>query len=239
MFNPNYLYLLGVLFAAPCAHSAVVLAGWDFAGMDGAAAAVNATSLAANVNSAAITRGAGAGGEAIWNNNTNGFNHSSFSFATLDAAKSNNVYYQWTVSSSSAVISLETLNYSVYAQGNGANPQLLSGTVEYSLDGFSTAGAAIHSFSGVSVSGWGNIVANQQTADLTAVSSLQNITAGTTVTFRFFGYNGESWTAQGIGGATGNSLEVLGTALVPEPGAYAVLAALCTLALALLRRRKQ
>jgi hypothetical protein len=200
------------------------LLGFDLAGLTGTETTAASTFQATGVNASTLTRGAGVSASIQGQANTDIFNASWFGATSVANAVTNNQYFQWTFSATSTA-SLSSLNYSVYAQNNGNNPQNFSGDVQYSLDGFATTGVDLGGFTGVTPqSGTNNYLGNPESNNLSSVLALQNIAAGQTVTFRFYGYNGAGFTDQGFGRASPNDLNLSGTlSAVPEPSTWAMM----------------
>jgi hypothetical protein len=239
----------GVILTASVARADTLL-GFSFtandqsgggAQTDGSQATAPSDLNAAGISSSTITRGSGATGQMVNTTQPSAFNTGAFGFvSTLAAAESGNDYYQFQLSNTQTA-SLSTVDYSVYSQNNGTNPQNFSGELFYSLDDFATAGVDLGGFTGVISNGGGgssSYTGNPETADLTGQAALQDLAAGSTVTFRFFGYDGAGYTDQGFGDGGAQDLSILGSVeSVPEPSTWAMLFGGLVLAGFGLRRR--
>jgi hypothetical protein len=220
----------GILCCA-AVSKADVISGYNFGTDTGTDTSFAATTIDTGVVAGSITRGSGvtAGGAF----NSDDFNYdggAGFAAASLGAAQSGNDYFQFTVAASAGnALSLNAVTYWVFAQDNGSNPQNLSGSLQYSLDGFATQdGVQVQAFSGVTANDPPNgspVYGNEEQASLSGISALQNLPSSTTVTFRFYGYDAAAYTAQGLGGhkSGNNDVELDGTA-TPEPASLGLLA---------------
>jgi MYXO-CTERM domain-containing protein len=150
--------------------------------------------------------------------------------ASLAAAITANKYYQLIAAPTSGnAMSLSSLSVVLFQQNTHTSA---TADLQYSLDGFATAGVDLGSVSPIH-DGW---TGSAQNWDLSGVSALQN--ASNSVTFRVYCYGFAGYEDQGLGQIPGNNNDVLlsGTVgLVPEPAAMGSLA-LC--GLAVLRRRR-
>jgi hypothetical protein len=186
---------------------------------DGSQATAPSDFNATGIASSTISRGGGASGQTLYTAQPSAFNTGAFSSSSLATAEANDDYYQFSLSNT-ATASLSTVNYSVYSQNNGGNPQDFSGELYYSLNNFSTAGTDLGGFTGVSSIGGGGstYTANPESADLSGQADLQDLAADSTVTFRFYGYDGAGFTDQGFGNGGAADVTILGSVeSVPEP----------------------
>lgn len=144
-----------------------------------------------------------------------------WTLTTLGAAKTANAYFQWTIASAGGYqMSLASLDLVTY-QNNGA-----AGTsrvvVEYSLDGFATAGTSVGTVNPVH-NAW--LGANTNFS-LAGFVNLQNTTS--VVTFRAYGYGFGAYEDGGLGQIVGNNTDVgvNGTVeqVIPEPATLGLLA---------------
>jgi hypothetical protein len=154
---------------------------------------------------------------------------------TLDDAIRENEFYQLSITpKTGASLSLASFDLNYRRSGNGPT----GGQLQYSLDGFSTAGTAISdlAFSGSDTNG-----VKQPTINLSGVSSLQNIN-DSTVTFRLYLFGATTASGTGaIGRLAGDDLALDGTVVssvvdVPEPTSVALVGVAGLLLAA--RRRK-
>lgn len=199
------LYTSLVLFfcALPFAGHSQVLA-WDLTSLTGVTSSVNATTVDPNLGTSILTRGNGLTATSL----SAGFAASGFNVATLAAAETGNLYFQFTLTTATgAQASLSSLDAILRRSASGPNMYQW----EYSTDGFATTRNDIGgnvSFTASDANG-----DPQTTIDLTGISGLQNIPGGATITFRLY-----AWGATGSSGtfafgkpSTGNSLAIGGT----------------------------
>jgi hypothetical protein len=205
-----------------------------------------------------LTRGAGINPVGL----TNGFSADAWNRATpsLETAVTNGDFFQWGLSVAPGyVASLSTLDLSLRRSAVAApmNMQL-----QASLDGFATPGIVISSFnyfgrtSGTApvdpiapyaymttdVPGRPNTTTSPgdpiPTVDLTTFSALQNVPAGTMVTFRMYAWGNASTTATNtlalgrmVGPAVGGEVTA-----VPEPTSLALVLGMAIVGLTIRRR---
>ncbi|MDQ8197142.1 sugar-binding protein [Pelagicoccus enzymogenes] len=189
-----------------------VIAAFDFSGYTGAEATAAATTGIPNVLVGDLTRGPGAAGSATYGGETGGFNTTGTRFddPTVEIAVANGEYYEFTVSPDSGyALKIDQIFYSAFAQNNGTDPENFSIDVQYSLDGFQTAGISLGGNSGVIPQTLGGMLGNPFSISTTTESALQSVEG--TVTFRFFGYDGVAYTSKGIGFNDGDDIAVFGS----------------------------
>lgn len=200
--------ILSTTLLAACSPILAQVAAWETAGSAGNEPSLAATTANANLTIGALTRGAGLNATAL----SNAFSSNNFLNTGLAGAQSANKYLQFTISPNSGwEVSLSTLDVNFRRSGTGPN----AFQWQYSLDGFTTAGVNIgaeFSYTGTASNGEA-----QAQIDLSAVPALQDVPAGTTITFRLFGWGTDnSGGTFAIGRLAGNDLAIGGTV---EPGA--------------------
>jgi hypothetical protein len=245
---------LTALLAATVAQASVYTIEYDFTGYAGSTSTGpipevgTPTAVPGFMIASDLTRGPGInpaylsqGFSADNFNNTN--NHSPLIEPTRANAILSGDYFQvgFTVNSSVPVsfVALDMIG----RRSSATAPA--SSEWQYSLDGFSTDGVAIHQYL---TSDWfvGTTGGHMPTIDLTGVAGLQDLADGTTVTFRLYAWDagasgstfafGRSTQLSGEGGAyQGPALKV---SVVPEPASIAFSLGLLALTLLMLRRRR-
>lgn len=200
----------GTVPQTSCVTGAGPIAAWDFTGLNTVATAT-ATTFNANLVSGSgandITRGAGAAASAGANSfRTTGFQNNGISTANTD-------YFQVTLTAQPGFeLSLSTIDANLNGTGTYAVSPGVSNQFAYSLDGtnFTLIGSPLVTI--------GQPVA-LPTIDLTGISALQNVSAGTTITLRYYA-SGQTTTggwgffssAAGVNGlAIGGTLNVSAT----------------------------
>ncbi len=173
------------------------LAAWNFySQMNGAGSTFDGnitadSSTLSSLTASELTRGSGLPAAALFYDNGYGaVNSHGKSASSLSAAQTSGAYLQFTVTPTGGdVLSLNALDFIAYQQNYSLNPNATI-TVEYSLDGFSTettAGSVTDiSYSTGTQNTWQGTA---YSVDLSGQSSLQNISANTTVTFRLYFWN--------------------------------------------------
>jgi hypothetical protein len=192
---------------------------WDFtaaggnAASDGNAASVVSTTTANGIQAGVITRGAGSPADALQaylgRGAMNMNSSTSWTAATLAAAKTAGSYFQFVAAPVSGdQCSLSSVAYATYQQTPHATATVV---LEYSTNGFATAGIAVATNNPVS-DGWNGAT---QTVSLSGISALQNITNA--VTFRIWGYGFGAYEDKGLGEIAGNNpdVAVVGTVTFP------------------------
>jgi hypothetical protein len=195
--------ILSILLLGAWQPAHAQLAAWETDGLAGNEATFAATTSAANLTIGDLTRGAGLNPTAL----ANAFSSSNFLNTGLAGAQSGNKYLQFSITAVAGwQVSLSTLDANFRRSGTGPD----AFQWQYSFDGFATAGVnagAEISYTTTPTSG-----AAQAQIDLGAIPALQNVPAGTTITFRLFG-----WGASGTGGTfaigrlAGDDLAIGGT----------------------------
>jgi len=194
---------------------------WDFtaaggnAATDGNAASAGSTTTANGIQAATLIRGSGSPAAALQAVQARGAMNmnsgTSWTATTLAAAKTAGNYFQFAVAPVSGdQFSLSSIAFVTYQQ----NPHAAATAVlEYSTNGFATAGVAVATNNPVS-NDWNGTT---NTVSLSGISVLQNIT--NTVTFRIWGYGFGPFEDKGLGQVPGNNpdLDVVGTVKFPSP----------------------
>lgn len=218
--------------------SAAVLAGWDFDPLAGGsnnfgASPLAATTAAANLTVGGLTRGTGIGTTGTGAGNAWGGNDFTITTPSEATAITANEFATLTITANTGF----TVSYSDIAAYNirRSNTGPTTGQWQYQL------GAASFVDIGTDITWGGTTTAagNAQTSiNLSGITALQNVAAGTAVTFRVVTWGatatGGTWYLNDPAGAAGNDFIVNGT-VIPEPSA-ALLGGLGLLAL--LRRRR-
>ncbi|MBD5778497.1 fibronectin type III domain-containing protein [Pelagicoccus sp. NFK12] len=189
-----------------------VIAAFDFVGYSGGEASAAATTENLNVTVSYLTRGPGASGGNTYGGETGGFNTTGTRFddPTLEVAIANGEYYEFSVSPENGyALKIDQVFYSAYAQNNGTDPENFSIEIQYSLDGFETAGISLGGNSGVTPQTLGGMLGNPFSVSTTTEAALQSVEG--TVTFRIFGYDGVAYTSKGIGFNDGDDIAVFGS----------------------------
>ncbi len=209
--------LIGLMIAVVAGTaSAATVASWDFAGAAGTEATSDG-SMAGNMEQSVLSHGAGLG---YATSNPDSFNGTGF-LSTLTAALGADDYFTFSLeASTSYMLSVSSIDFNFDASGSG--PQ--SWALFSSVTGFNE---------GDVLNNWVSVGPSSQTATLSGVSELQDMTS--LVEFRVYGYEASLQSGTGSFEGTGNDLQVNGQ-VIPEP---ATLSLLCLGALTLLRRRKK
>ena len=202
---PCVVAALAAVLSTPAA--ADVLAGWDTSGVTAwGSSPYAATVSGGNITVGGLTRGSGVGTSGTgaargWGGNTW---TSSSEAAAITAGQV--ATFSITANSGYQVsfASISQLNYRRSASGPS------NGTLQYQIGSGAFVDAASLSYSSTSSSG-GSIGA----LDLSAISSLQHVPGGTTVTFRIVNYGGTSasgtWYVFDTANSTADDLEVSGS----------------------------
>ncbi|MDX2109959.1 MAG: PA14 domain-containing protein [Verrucomicrobiota bacterium] len=197
------------------------LAAWDLLAVGsiiGDAVSANASATSSRVSGSAITRGAGftAGNLQAYQGAGAINTRTSNNPTTLAAAKTGNYYFQWTVAPVAGYrMGISSVKISGYSQGSNGMM-----TVEYSANGFTSAGTEIGTFA--LNKGWSGVTSTLNTS---AIAALQTVESST-VTFRAYIYNGGGYADRGIGQINGNNndIEITGTLLSLLPPTITTLA---------------
>jgi len=183
---------------------ATPIAGWDFFGQNNIAS-LAATTLNSNLTSGGITRGAGASANSAANSfSTTGFQNDGISTANTD-------YFQITLTPGTGYqTSLSVINANFDGTASFYGSPGVTSRYAYSLDGtnFTLIGSDVTSVS-----------LKPAAVDLTGISALQNVTAGTTITIRYYasgqtttgGWRFSSPAAGVLGLAIGGSVDLIPT----------------------------
>ncbi|MBU1425971.1 MAG: DNRLRE domain-containing protein [Gammaproteobacteria bacterium] len=207
--------LIGLVFALAAAPAfAATLAGWDVHGLTGGSGNFGASPLAvttsdANLAVGGLTRGSGIGtsGTAA----ARGWGGNDWLNTSAANAVSGNDFATFTVTANSGYqVSYSSISKFDYRRsGTGAS----SGVLQYQIGGGAFADIATLSYTSTASSG-----ASLAAIDLSGIPALQNVPAGTTVTFRIANYGGTSssgtWYVFDAANSTANDLEVSGTVSV-------------------------
>jgi predicted extracellular nuclease len=205
-----------IVLLAPLAFAtptfAAVLAGWDVHGLAGGINSFGASPLAATISDAnltvgGLTRGSGVGttGTAAaraWGGNT-------WTSANAAAAVTSNQYASFTVRANAGYqVSFDSISKFDYRRSStGA----VSGTLQYQVGG--SAFTDIGTVSYTSSSSSGASIATP--ISLSGIGALQNVAAGTTVTFRVVNYgasgSGGTWYVFDTANTTANDFEISGS----------------------------
>jgi len=192
---------------------------WDFtaaggnAATDGNAASVGSTTTAYGIQPGTIIRGTGSPAAALQTAQGRGAmnmnSSTSWTATTLSAAKTAGSYFQFAVAPFSGnQFSLSSIAFVTYQQNSHAAATVV---LEYSINGFATAGVAVATNNPISYdwNGATNIVS------LSGISVLQNIT--NMVTFRIWGYGFGPYEDKGLGQVAGNNPDVAVAGTVTFP----------------------
>lgn len=234
--------LAALVFASPHAADAATILNYDLSGAPSSGTLPDTwapTTEAAGVTGLELTRGAGIVAAGL----ANGF--SSSGWAAADASRQNAIdaseYYQWGFTVDPGyTANLDTLDFSLRRSAVAAP---MNYEVVASLDGFATPGTTVATFQYLGRSSGtapGTVTPGQwmttdtpgqnngnpiDTIDLSGISLLQNLPAGSTVSFRLY--------AWGAGGGADTNTVALGrvegprlggdVTPIPEPSAAALL----------------
>ncbi len=205
------------MIAASAANAAVV-AGWSFTGLTAyGASPLAATSFDANVTVGGLTRGSGIGTSGTAASNSWG---GSMVAARVDAAAaiSNSQFATFTVTAAAGYAVSFTQIDAYHVRRSSTGPA--SGQWQYSFGSgsFSDVGS-VQAFTSSATGGNG-----MAAVDLSGISALQSVAAGSTVTFRMVVYANSGTGTFYFQNGSGSGLSVSGsTAAVPAPGAIALL----------------
>ena len=204
------------MIAASAANAAVV-AGWSFTGLSGyGASPLTATSSDANVTVGGLTRGSGITTAGSAASNAWG---GAMGAARADAAAAiaASQYATFTVTAANGYqVSFSQIDaYNVRRSSSGP----ASGQWQYSVGtgSFSNIGSAL-SFTSTTSAG-----TTMGLISLSSISELQNVAAGSAVTFRMVMYANTSTGTFYFQNGSGTGLSVSGTtAAIPAPGCFAL-----------------
>jgi MYXO-CTERM domain-containing protein len=205
------------MIAASAANAAVV-AGWSFTGLSGyGASPLTATSSDANVTVGGLTRGSGIGTSGTAAGNAWG---GSMAAARVDAAAAITAsqFATFTVTAVNGyTVSFSQIDtYNVRRSGTGP----ASGQWQYA----NGAGSYINIGSALSFTASSSGGNTMSAVDLSGISALQSVAAGSAVTFRMVMYANSGTGTFYFQNGSGSGLSVSGTtAAIPAPGAVALI----------------
>ncbi len=193
-------FLIACFCAVSFGYGQIV--AWEMNGNAGNEATVNATTLDGNLNTSALSRGSGVNPSTF----ANAFSSTSFTLnGTQVDAITNSDYLQFQVSASAGFqVSLSTLDATFRRSNTGPNTFLW----RYSTDGvnFTDIGSSISYTVNV-----GDGTAQTQ-INLSTILALQNVSSGTTITIRLYGWGATNTVGTfAIGRLGGNDLSIGGS----------------------------
>ena len=186
---------------------------WDFTTIGGLAAndgteqtAVSSTEAVAMAPST-LVRGTAATNPALQANKGWGaMNTHAWTSISQANAESVGDYYQFTVQGlPGAAVSLSSLSLATYQQNAHATATIV---VEYSLNGFATAGTTVGTLTNIHT-GWTGAVS---VIDVSTIPALQNVTG--TITFRLCGFGFTAYEDKGLGQISGSNGDVIVNGIV-------------------------
>lgn len=189
------------------------IVAWELNGASGNEATFNATTLAANLNTSTLSRGAGLNASTLGN----AFACSGFTASGTESnAISNNDYIEFLISAQTGYqVSLSTLDANFRRSGTGPNAFRLRYRIN--AGAFSDINATPISYTTNPTNGTA-----QTQIDLSSITALQNVAAGTTITIRLYGWGATADTGTfAIGRLAGNDLAIGGT-VSPTATTYSV-----------------
>ena len=185
-----------------------VIAGWDVTGLSGyGPSPFTPTATHANVAIGGLTRGSGVGTSGLAAGSAWG--GTNWQAANETAAVSSGNYATFSITANSGYqVSFSAISKFNYRRsGTGAS----TGVLQYQVGGASFVDAATLTYSSTSSSG-----ASLGAIDLSSIAALQNVPAGTSVTFRIVNWGGTStsgtWYIDDV--SSGDDLEISGTVAV-------------------------
>ena len=194
----------GLTTAAHADTTPIVLNAWNTNGNSGITAdGWQATTVAANMQTGQLSRGAGLTATSL----ANGFAASGWDVASLEASKTEGTYFEFYVEPSAGfLLNLSGVQFNTRRSGTGPNALQLS----YSTNGvdFTDVGSAITGYTNTT-DGFAH-----PTIDLSTVTALQDV--GGRVTFRLYGWGASASTGTlsiGRTGAESNDLTITGTTI--------------------------
>lgn len=200
--------------------SAAVLAGWDVHGLAGGTNNFGSSPLAASVSDTNVTVGGLTRGSGVGTTGTGaarGWGGNTWTSANASAATTANQYATFSVTANSGFqMSLSGISKLDYRRSNtGAT----SGVLQYQVGGGAYTDITPLSYTSTSSSGASITVP----IDLSGIGALQNLPAGTTVTFRIVNYGGSggggTWYVFDAANTTANDLELSGSVTATGGGA--------------------
>ncbi len=205
------------LFAGINTANAATLVAWDVNGLGGGANSFGAsplapTTIAANVSVGGLTRGGGVGTSGTAAGRAWGGND--WQNASVATAVSGNDFATFTVTANAgfqvSFSSIPKFDYRRSATGPG------NGVVQYQVGSGSFVDIASVSYTAAASTG-GSI----PSIDLSGIAALQNVPAGTTITFRIANYGGTSsggtWYIFDVANSTAADFQVDGTVTASGP----------------------
>jgi hypothetical protein len=209
--------LAAMVCAVPAVSHAAVLAGWDVHGLMGGANNFGASpfaagTVAANLTVGGLTRGSGVGttGTAA----SRGWGGTDWLATSATAAVTAGDVVSFTVAANAGYkVSISGISRLDYRRSSAG---ATSGVLQYQVGSGAFTDAATLSYGSTAASG-GSIPA----IDLSSVAALQNVLAGTTITFRVVNYGasgtGGTWYLFDVANTTAADLEVSGTVVPAGP----------------------
>ena len=206
--------LLAVSLLTAHSATAAVLAGWDVHSLAGGSASfgaspLSATTADANLTVVGLTRGSGisTSGTAA----ARGWGGTDWQTANAAAAVTGNDVVTFSVTANSGYqVSLSAISKLDYRRSS-TGPS--SGVLQYKLGNGAYTDITTLSFTATASSG-GSI----SSIDLSSIPALQNVAAGTTVSFRIANYGGSSstgtWYIYDVANTTADDLQISGTVSV-------------------------
>jgi 2',3'-cyclic-nucleotide 2'-phosphodiesterase (5'-nucleotidase family) len=196
---------------------AAVLAGWDVQSLPGGSGNFGPSPLGASVTDPHLTVGGLTRGGGVSTSGTGaarGWGGNDWQNGTAATAVSGGDYVTFTATANAgyqvSFSSISKFDYRRSASG-AAN-----GTLQYQIGGGSFIDISTVSYSSSSSSG-----ASLAAVDLSGISALQNVPAGTTVTFRIVNYGGTTssgtWYIFDVANSTANDFEIFGTVSTAAP----------------------
>lgn len=178
------------------------IVSWEMNTNAGNEATFNATTLNANLNTVTLSRGSGLSTSAL----ANSFSSNNFTVGGIQSdAETNGDYLEFQISAMVGYeVSMSTLDANFRRSSTGPDSFLW----KYSTDGvnFTDIGTTI-SYTSTATNGTA-----QTQIDLSAITALQDVDFGTTVTFRLYGWGASGSTGSfAIGRLTGDDLSFGGT----------------------------
>ncbi len=219
MKNINTILVAGTVAAVCGMAEAGVIAGWDFNGVTGyGVSPFTATESDVNSTIGGLTRGSGFGTAGTAASNAWGGASVAPRATLTDAVNASQTILFTVAAKTGYTLNLSSIGaYNVRRSTTGAT----SGQWQYSINGgtFTNIGSTL-SFAGTTSSG------NSMSAiDLSAISALQGIASGSTVSVRLVAYaNSGTGTFYFLNTVAGSDLTINGTlTAVPAPGAAALI----------------
>ncbi len=204
-FSGSVTSSVAVLTALNPASYSGVLAGWEVTGLSGyGASPLAATTNAPNVTVVGLTRGSGVG--TVSSAGANAWGGTGFVYTNAATAITGNSFATLSLTAGAGyTISFATIPaYNIRHSASGST----TGIWQYQVGNgaFTDIGSAIT---------WGSVTSSagnlQAAIDLSAISALQNVAAGTSVTFRIVLWNGTGTGSWYVNNISGLDLQLLGS----------------------------